>query len=241
VELFPAIDLLGGKAVRLAEGDRTRATVYSDRPDEVAAAFTDAGATNLHVVDLDGAFCGAPVQREAIQRIFVVAAARGCRVQVGGGLRTAEAVEAALDAGAARVVVGTLAVREPETTRALCRAHPSRIVVAVDGRGDKVAVDGWRDGSTTGIDELSHAAAHWGAAAILYTDVARDGLQVGPAVERTAALQDSLGDRIDVIASGGIASLDDLERLATAGIRGAVVGRALYEHNFTLEEALARC
>jgi phosphoribosylformimino-5-aminoimidazole carboxamide ribotide isomerase len=239
VILLPAIDLLDGKAVRLAGGRREEATIYSAEPWALAEGFARAGASWIHVVDLDGAFAGRPAQRELVARIIESAQAHGSTVEVGGGVRDAAAVEHLFDLGARRVVVGTLAVRSPDVVERLCGAHPEGIVVAIDARDGMVAVEGWQETSTVSAADLARRAQDWGAGALLYTDVARDGLQTGPAVEATAALQDEVS--IPVIASGGIATLDDLDRLRDAGVRAAVVGRAIYEGNFTVEEALARC
>jgi phosphoribosylformimino-5-aminoimidazole carboxamide ribotide isomerase len=239
--VIPAVDLLEGRAVRLAGGERERATIYSDAPWELAAEFARAGAKRIHVVDLDGAFAGRPVQLDLIRRLLDAARSSSddCELEVGGGIREAASVEALFDAGADKVVVGTLAVREPQTVAALCRAHPQGIVVAIDARDGMVAVEGWRETSRMPALDLARDAAQWGAAGLLYTDVARDGLQVGAAVEATAALQAQVP--IDVIASGGVATLADLDALRDAGIRAVVLGRALYERNFTFPEALARC
>jgi phosphoribosylformimino-5-aminoimidazole carboxamide ribotide isomerase len=239
VILLPAIDLLDGKAVRLAGGRREAATIYSEEPWSLAEGFARAGANWIHVVDLDGAFAGRPAQRELVARIIETARAHGSTVEVGGGVRDADAVEHLFELGAQRVVVGTLAVRAPDVVSRLCRAHPERIVIAIDARDGMVAVEGWQETSTVPAADLARRAEHWGAGALLYTDVARDGLQTGPAVEATAALQAEVS--IPVIASGGIATLGDLDRLRDAGVRAAVVGRAIYEGNFTVEEALARC
>lgn len=251
--LIPAVDLLGGKAVRLAEGDRARATVYSDEPWRMAEAFVRAGARRIHVVDLDGAF-GEPRQVDLLRRMLdAVREAAGpegtAEIEVGGGIRDAFAVDELLVAGVDKVVVGTLAVREPDTVAELCAENPGRIVVAIDARDGSVAVDGWRELASITAAELAAEAVRWGAAGLLYTDVSRDGLQVGAAVETTAALQaevdrhcvDAGREPIDVIASGGIGSLNDIEALVRADVRAAVLGRALYERSFTLEEALSRC
>lgn len=237
MRIIPAIDLLEGKAVRLREGRREEATVYHERPWELAARFAEAGAEELHVVDLDGAFAGAPRQLEMIRRIL---AAAGRPVQVGGGIRDAAAIAAVLEAGAARVVLGTAAVREPALVEAACRTHPGRVVVAVDARDGRVAVEGWAATSDVDAIELARRAAGWGAARILYTDVTRDGTRRGPNVAATARLQEALGE-LPVIASGGIGTLDDLQTLAARGVKMCVVGRALYDGAFTLEEALAAC
>ena len=246
---IPAIDLLEGRAVRLAEGDRARATIYSEEPRALATAFVVDGATRLHVVDLDGAFAGRPAQvglvRELLDAARSAAAAAGRRVEVevGGGIRDADAVEALIDAGVDKVVVGTLAVREPELVASLCARHERRIIVAIDARDGMVSIEGWRETSALPAAELGKQAAGWGADALLFTDVSRDGLQVGAAVESTVALQAEVDAvrPIDVIASGGVGSLEHLDALVAAGVRAVICGRALYERNFTLKEALARC
>lgn len=237
--VIPAIDVMGGKAVRLTQGERSRSTIYADRPAELAARFAAAGAQRIHVVDLDGAFAGQPVARAILAEIVDVAGAGGARVQAGGGIRDAEAVRAMIDAGVDQVVLGTLAVRQPALAQALCQEYPGRIIVATDARDGKVAVAGWQESTDTPVEALASAAQRWGAAAILHTDVGRDGTQVGPAVEATAALQLELS--IPVYASGGVGSLAHLDACAAAGIAGVVLGRALYEGAFTVEEALARC
>lgn len=237
--VIPAIDLMGGKAVRLAQGERDRVTTYSDDPVGLAEGFAQAGAGSIHVVDLDGAFEGRPSQRDIIVSICEVAAKHGVRVQTGGGIRTAETVDALIDAGIDRVVLGTLAVKEPSTVEALCQKHPDRIIVAADARKGMVAVSGWTEASELSTLELAQSAARWGAAAVLYTDVSRDGMQGGPAVEDTAVIQMQVP--IPVYASGGVGSLEDIEACARAGIAGVVLGRALYEGAFTVEEALSRC
>jgi len=232
VKLYPAIDLLGGKAVRLEEGRRDRATVFADRPLELVSELARGGADRLHVVDLDGAFAGAPQQIDLVQQIV---AASPLPVEIGGGIRDRAAIDAAIALGAAYVVLGTAAVRSPELVEAACRAYPGKLIVAVDARDGVVAVDGWtRTGDVTAI-ELGTRAAGWGAAALLYTDVARDGLHVGPNVAATAELARAVS--CEVIASGGVGSLDDLARLRDAGIAAVVVGRALYDKRFTVEQA----
>ena len=233
--VIPAIDLLDGKAVRLLRGERDSATIYSDRPWELAAEIIAAGADRLHIVDLEGAFSGAPVARAAIERIAGAAAAENIPVQVGGGLRDRAAVEAVFAAGARWAVLGTAAVRQPALVRELCAAFPQRIIVAVDARDGVVAIEGWTEAAAVRAEELGRRAAGWGAAALLYTDVARDGTGTGPAVESTAALSRAVP--VPVIASGGIGSLDDLRALNAAGVAMAVVGRALLDRRFTLAEA----
>jgi phosphoribosylformimino-5-aminoimidazole carboxamide ribotide isomerase len=234
VRLYPAIDLMGGKAVRLEEGRRDRATVFSERPVELVATLTRDGADRLHVVDLDGAFAGSPQQAALIREIV---AASALPVEVGGGIRDRAAIEAVIALGAAFVVLGTAAVRSPELVEQACRAYPGQIIVAVDARDGIVAVDGWTaSGNVTAI-ELGKRAASWGCAALLYTDIARDGIHVGPNVEATAELSRAVD--CEVIASGGVGSLDDLRRLAVAQIAAVVVGRAIYDQRFTVAEAAA--
>jgi len=231
MKLFPAIDLLGGRAVRLEEGKRDRATVFHDRPVELVAQLAQGGADRLHVVDLDGAF-GEPRQLPLIAEII---AASPIPVEVGGGLRDRPSIDRILELGAAFAVLGTAAVRAPALVEEVCRAYPGQIIVAVDARDGVVAVDGWTtSGGITAI-ELATRAATWGAAALLYTDVARDGLGGGPNVAATAAL--ARQSRIDVIASGGVGSLADIAALARAGVPAVVVGRALYDGRFTVADA----
>jgi len=232
VKLFPAIDLLRGSAVRLEEGKRERATVFHERPIELVAELARGGADRLHVVDLDGAF-GEPRQLDLIAAIV---AASPIPVEVGGGIRDRDALERVIALGAAFVVLGTAAVRSPALVEHACRAYPNRIIVAVDARDGVVAVDGWTaSGGITAV-ELGARAAGWGAAALLYTDVARDGMGGGANVAATAALARAVG--IEVIASGGVGSLDDITALRRAGIAAAIVGRALYDGRFSVADAV---
>ncbi len=234
MEIWPAIDLKAGQVVRLAEGDMARATVYAEDPAEVARAFAAQGAGNLHVVDLDGATAGSARNRESVMAIL---AATGARVQVGGGIRSMAAIEGWLAAGAARVVLGTAALEDPALVRLAARRFPGAIVVAVDARDGLVATRGWAEVSTVPAVELGRRFADAGVAALLFTDIGRDGLMAGVNVAATAALAAAVP--LPVLASGGIASLADLAALrAQPGIAGAVVGRALYEGRFSLAEAL---
>jgi phosphoribosylformimino-5-aminoimidazole carboxamide ribotide isomerase len=232
VKLFPAIDLLGGRAVRLEEGKRERATVFHDRPIALVAELAQGGADRLHVVDLDGAF-GEPRQ---IELITAIVASSPIPVELGGGIRDRAAIDRMFELGCGFVVLGTAAVRSPSLVETACRAYPNRIIVAVDARDGIVAVDGWTaSGQVTAI-ELGARAAAWGAAALLYTDVARDGLGGGPNIAATAQLARAAG--IEVIASGGIGSLDDIAALRRAGIPAAVVGRAIYDGRFSVADAV---
>lgn len=232
MKLFPAIDLLGGLAVRLEEGKRERATVFHDRPIELVAQLARDGADRLHVVDLDGAFG----ERRQLALLASLIAASPIPVEVGGGIRDLAAIDSVIALGAAFVVLGTAAVRSPALVEHACRAHPGRIIVAVDARDGIVAVEGWTVSGGITASGLTSRAASWGAAAVLYTDVARDGLTAGPNVEATAALTRAAD--IPVIASGGVGSLDDLARLREAGIPAVVVGRAIYDGRFTVAEAV---
>jgi phosphoribosylformimino-5-aminoimidazole carboxamide ribotide isomerase len=234
--VIPAIDLLDGRAVRLRQGRREEATVYAERPETVAAGFAAEGATRLHVVDLDGAFAGRARNLDAIGRI--IAAAPGVAVEVGGGVRDLQAARRLVDLGARFVVLGTAAVEDPDLVAAACGAWPGRVIVAVDARDGRVAVAGWTAASARTAVEVGQAAARAGVAAVLYTDISRDGLQTGPNVAATRALAAALAP-LPVIASGGVGTLADVTALARAGTYAVVVGRALYERTFTLAAALA--
>ncbi len=229
--ILPSIDLLGGNVVRLYKGKRDSAKVYSNAPAEIARGFVAAGAKRVHVVDLDAAF-GDGDNRAVLAQI----ARAGAEVQAGGGVRDLAAARALLDSGVRAIVLGTSAVKQPELVESLCRELPGRVIVAVDAHGDKVAVEGWAEKTDVDAGDLAARAIEWGAAAILYTDITRDGTGVGPNVEATARLARVLHPT-PVIASGGIGTLEHLRALALAGVPQAVVGRALYESQFTLGEA----
>jgi phosphoribosylformimino-5-aminoimidazole carboxamide ribotide isomerase len=234
MNVLPAIDLLDGKAVRLHQGRYDAVTVYADDPPALAAALRGR-VPILHVVDLEGARAGRAAQRDVVQRVVQ---AFGDGVQVGGGVRSLAAVESYLDLGAARVVLGTAAVRDPALVREAARRWPGRVVVALDARDGKVALDGWEQLSTRTALDVAQGLAGLPVAALLYTDVSRDGTQVGPNLAATAEL--AAGGGFPVLASGGVGSLDHLRALAAIpNVTGAIVGRALYENAFTLEEALA--
>ena len=235
MKILPAVDLLNGKAVRLVEGDRQRATVYSHKPLLMLERWAESGAERVHLVDLDGAFAGQPTQRELVGRLLQAAP---IPVEVGGGLRTAEAIEAALDAGASAAVVGTAALEAPDMVAEVCGRHPGRIVVAVDAIAGKVATRGWTAEAETTAIELAERAADWGAAAVLYTDVSVDGTERGPDLDGTTALVGAVGGRLEVIASGGVGTLDHLRALVQTGADWAIVGKALYENRFTLGDAI---
>jgi phosphoribosylformimino-5-aminoimidazole carboxamide ribotide isomerase len=231
--VIPAIDLLGGKAVRLHQGRYDEVTVYDDDPAARARGWRGK-VPRLHVVDLEGARAGRPVQ-DAIVR--AVASGFGPGVQAGGGVRSSEVALAYLALGIDRVVIGTSAVTDPELVFALAEAHPFRIVLAVDAKDGKVRTDGWMKTSESSAAEVIDVFRSAAIAAVLYTDIARDGTRGGPNVESTALLAQS--SPFPVIASGGVGSLDHLRALARAGIASTIVGRALYDGSFTLDEAIA--
>jgi phosphoribosylformimino-5-aminoimidazole carboxamide ribotide isomerase len=236
--LYPAIDLKGGQVVRLKRGDMAQATVYSAEPGAQARRFAAAGFGWLHVVDLDGAFAGRPANAAAVQTIL--AAIPGVPVQLGGGIRSMATVEAWLDQGVRRVILGSAALKDPEFALAACKAYPGRVAVGIDARGGMVAAEGWADISTMPAQELARRFEDAGAAAIIYTDIDRDGMLGGVNLEQTLALARAV--RVPVIASGGVASLDDLAALAAVaseGIEGVIIGRALYDGRVDPAKALA--
>jgi len=235
--LYPAIDLKQGQVVRLQRGDMAQATIYAEDPAEQAARFAADGFTWLHVVDLDGAFAGKPANAEAVARIL---AATSMPVQLGGGIRNMPTVEAWLGGGVTRVILGSAAVKDPSFVRQACRHFPGRVVVGIDARGGMVATEGWAETSTLSARDLALRLEDAGAAAIIYTDIERDGMLSGVNVEQTRAL--ALALETPVIASGGVASLADLVALkavASDGISGCILGRALYDGRIDPREALA--
>ncbi|MEW9835369.1 1-(5-phosphoribosyl)-5-[(5-phosphoribosylamino)methylideneamino]imidazole-4-carboxamide isomerase [Mesorhizobium marinum] len=235
--LFPAIDLKDGKCVRLKLGDMDTATVYNEDPAAQARAFEDQGFSWLHVVDLNGAFQGKSVNSAAVGAILK---ATKNPVQLGGGIRNLAQIEDWLDRGLSRVILGTVAVREPDLVRQACRAFPGKIAVGIDARGGKVAVEGWAEASSLGVIELAKKFEDAGVAAIIYTDIDRDGVLSGINWESTIALAEAVP--IPVIASGGLASLADIRRMTLPDARkleGAISGRALYDGRIDPAEALA--
>jgi phosphoribosylformimino-5-aminoimidazole carboxamide ribotide isomerase len=234
--LIPAVDLREGRCVRLREGRDDARTVFSDDPVAMAERWVAQGAERLHVVDLDGAFAGAPRQTALIAKI--VDAVRPVPVQAGGGLRDIAAVEAMLEAGVGWVVIGTRAAVDAAFLADVCGRFADRVLVAADARGERVAIRGWTESSELTVVELGRRARDAGAAALLYTDVSRDGTALGPNVEATDALAQAV--RLPVLASGGVGRIHDLTRLARVpGVLGTVVGRALYTGAIDLAAALA--
>jgi phosphoribosylformimino-5-aminoimidazole carboxamide ribotide isomerase len=236
VILFPAIDLKDGVAVRLEQGDMARAVVFHRDPAWQAHAFETQGFQYLHIVDLDGAFAGKPVNQAAVDRILETVA---CPVQLGGGIRDMATIEGWLEKGVTRVIIGTAAVRNPQLVKDAARLHPGRVAVGLDARDGKVAVDGWAATSELSALELAQRFENAGVSAIVYTDVARDGMLRGLNLDATIALAEAIS--IPVIASGGLASLDDVHALMQPRahkLAGAIAGRALYDGRLDPVEAL---
>jgi phosphoribosylformimino-5-aminoimidazole carboxamide ribotide isomerase len=236
MDVIPAVDVQGGRCVRLRQGEHARATVYVDDPVIAARTFIDAGATRLHVVDLDAARGRPdPESHTAVARIVAACVTAGCSVQVGGGIRDVDAAEQWLGAGAALVILGSVAASAPEIALAICTAVDGRVLLGLDVRAGVARVQGWTEDGTSAKDLLGTWRA-WPAAGLVYTDTARDGLLGGPDIEGLVQCRDVYGG--PVIASGGISSLADITACATAGAAGVIVGKALYEGRFDLTAAL---
>ncbi len=234
--LYPAIDLKQGAVVRLRQGVMAAATVYATDPAEVARRFTAAGCRFLHVVDLDGAFAGRAVNRAAVRAIL---GAVSVPVQLGGGIRDLAAIAGWLEAGVRRVILGSAAVKDPSLVRVACRSFPDRVAIAIDARAGLVAAEGWAEATEIPAADLARRFEDAGAAAVIYTDIGRDGMFAGLDLERTLALARQI--RTKFIASGGVGSLDDLRMLkerAAGVVEGVIVGRALYDGRVRLDEAL---
>jgi phosphoribosylformimino-5-aminoimidazole carboxamide ribotide isomerase len=233
--LYPAIDLKDGQAVRLVRGEMDQATVFSDDPAAQAMEFVRAGCEWLHLVDLNGAFAGEPVNATPVEAIL-----KACNVptQLGGGIRDMATIERWLDKGLQRVILGTVAVENPDLVREAAKAFPGHVAVGIDARGGKVATKGWAEETDVELTDLAKSFEDAGVAAIIYTDINRDGAMQGPNIEATAALARSVS--IPVIASGGVSSLEDLIALREcgAGLNGAISGRALYDGALDLADAL---
>ncbi|MCP1167259.1 1-(5-phosphoribosyl)-5-[(5-phosphoribosylamino)methylideneamino]imidazole-4-carboxamide isomerase [Limimaricola litoreus] len=234
--LYPAIDLKDGQAVRLLRGEMDKATVFNDDPAAQARAFVEAGTEWLHLVDLNGAFAGAPVNGDAVEAIL--AACPGVPAQLGGGIRDMKTIETWIDKGLARVILGTVAVENPDLVREAAKAFPGKVAVGLDAREGRVATRGWAEETDVMVTDLAKSFEDAGVAAIIYTDIARDGAMAGPNLAATEALARAVS--IPVIASGGVSSLDDLAALKSTGvIAGAISGRALYDGAIDLAQALA--
>jgi phosphoribosylformimino-5-aminoimidazole carboxamide ribotide isomerase len=234
VLLFPAIDLRGGQCVRLRQGDYGQETVFGDDPSGMARRWVEQGAAWLHLVDLDGAREGRPVNGESVRRIIE---ATGVPCQLGGGLRSEAHLEEALSWGVRRVILGTRALQDPTWCEAMCRRFPDRIAIGIDARDGRVATQGWLHDSGKQAIDLAREVAGWPVAAIIYTDISRDGMLQGPNVEATAGLAAAVS--VPVIASGGVTTLEDIVALARRGLSGCIIGRALYEGRLDLSMAIA--
>lgn len=234
MEIWPAIDLRGGKCVRLRQGDYAQETVFGDDPAKMARRWVDEGAERLHLVDLDGAKQGKSGNLAAVKSI-VEAVDVPC--ELGGGIRDEAAIESLLGLGLKRLVIGTLALREPDWFRGMCRRFPERLVLGIDAKDGWVATDGWLEVSRTSATELAGQFAGEPIAAVVYTDIASDGMMSGPNVEAMREMKQSIA--WPVVASGGVTTADDVARLAEAGLDGAIIGRALYEGTLTIPEAHA--
>jgi len=234
MDLWPAIDLRGGRCVRLLQGDYSRETVFADDPVDQVRRFVDQGARRLHVVDLDGAKAGTAVQADLVMRMVRAA---GVPVQLGGGIRSLATARAYADAGVTRLVVGSVAIEEPELLEAMAAALPGRIVLGLDARDGRVAVRGWVDTSPLLAVDVARQSAQLPLAGIVYTDIATDGMLSGPNLDALGEMVRSVG--LPIVASGGIAVADDLRRVAGIGVQGCIVGRALYDGGLSLPDALA--
>jgi phosphoribosylformimino-5-aminoimidazole carboxamide ribotide isomerase len=236
VDVIPAVDVQGGRCVRLRQGDRTQATVYATDPVTAARRFIDAGATRLHVVDLDAARgAPAPETKAAVARMVAVCVAASCAVQVGGGVRDIAAAAQWLDAGVSLVILGSVAARDPDLALAICVAAQGRVLLGLDVRAGVARVEGWTEDAATAA-ELLRAWRAWPAAGVVYTDTTRDGLLAGPDLDGVRTCLELYGG--PVIASGGIGSIDDITACAAAGAAGVIVGKALYEGRIDLARAL---
>ena len=234
--IFPAIDIRGGKCVRLEEGRFDRETVFAENPLEAARRWVDAGSEWLHIVDLDGARAGQPVNLEVVKKI---AETFDVKIQLGGGVRTLESVAAILSSGVQRVILGSVAVRSPELVSQVCAKYGERIVIGIDARNGEVAVDGWEKSGLLQADELALRMKAAGATRIIYTDISRDGMLTGVNVAATLQLADKSG--LKVIASGGVRGLEDiqaLQPLTERGVEGVIIGKALYTGVISLKDAL---
>jgi phosphoribosylformimino-5-aminoimidazole carboxamide ribotide isomerase len=233
VEIWPAIDLRGGKCVRLKQGDYGRETVFGEDPAAMARHWVELGADRLHLVDLDGAKDGRPGN---LQSIRAIVEAIGVPCELGGGIRSEESIRQLLELGLARLVIGTLAIKEPEWFTAMCRAFPGKLVLGIDAREGRVATDGWLETSSRSAIDLARRFAAEPICAIVYTDIATDGMMAGPNLEAMAEMQAAVD--VPVVASGGVTRLDDVVRLARVPMAGCIIGRALYEGQISLPEAI---
>lgn len=235
MQIWPAIDIRGGQCVRLRQGNYNYETVYGASPAEMAMHWIHLGAKRFHIVDLDGAKQGCPCNMSAFQAILEVAGGLEC--EFGGGIRSEETIKELLEMGASRLVVGTLALKSPEWFREMCLKFPHRLVLGIDARNGKVATEGWLETSETSAISLAQQFEDLPVAAMVYTDIATDGMMKGPNLSEIKEVHKSV--RIPLVASGGVTTIDDVKALAAAGIPACIIGRALYEETLTLPEAIA--
>jgi phosphoribosylformimino-5-aminoimidazole carboxamide ribotide isomerase len=233
MQVWPAIDLRGGKCVRLRQGDYQQETVFAQDPAAVARGFAEQGARHLHIVDLEGAREGLPVNLPGVQEIL---AAVDMECELGGGIRDEQSVQELFEFGLSRLVIGTSALKDPEWFRAACRQYPGKLVLGIDARDGRAATDGWLNTSNVAAIELAHQFAEEPLAAIIYTDIATDGMMRGPNIAAMAEMQAAVD--VPIVASGGVTTLDDVARLADAGLAGCIIGRALYEGTLSLKDAI---
>jgi phosphoribosylformimino-5-aminoimidazole carboxamide ribotide isomerase len=233
MQIWPAIDLRGGKCVRLQQGDYNRETIFGDDPAEMARRWIAEGAQYLHLVDLDGARDGTSANRQVVAEILD---AVDIPCELGGGVRDESTIRSWLDAGLERLVIGTQAIKEPDWFREMCRRYPERLVLGVDARDGRVATDGWLDVSDVAATDLAQQYADEPLAAIVYTDIAKDGMMAGPNLPAMRDMNESV--KLQVVASGGVSSLEDVGQLAGIGMAGCIIGRSLYEGKLTIAEAI---
>jgi phosphoribosylformimino-5-aminoimidazole carboxamide ribotide isomerase len=233
VEIWPAIDIRGGRCVRLQQGDYKRETVFGADPVAMARHWVDLGAKCLHLVDLDGAREGRPVNISCVEAIVKAA---GVSCELGGGIRSDFAIQKVFEAGVVRIIIGTLALKEPDWFRRMCQKYPGRMVLGIDARDGLVAAEGWLKTSEVKAVDLARQFAKEPIAALIYTDIATDGMLTGPNVQAMAEMKQAV--KWPLIASGGVAAVKDIKQLAAAGMAGCIIGRALYEGTLTLPDAL---
>lgn len=235
--IWPAIDILGGRCVRLSQGDYERKTVYGDSPAGMADYWRSRGARRLHLVDLDGAKDGTTVNFDAVRELVETVAPYGVECELGGGVRTEATIEKLLQLGLTRLVVGTLALKQPDWFAQMTQKYPNKLVLGIDARGGMVATDGWLETSSTPATELAQRFDGLPIAALIYTDVATDGMMRGPNIDGATTMMRAT--RIPIVASGGVTRIEDVKRLSEAGLPACIIGRALYEKTIALEDALA--
>ncbi len=237
MQLWPAIDILNGKCVRLKQGDYAQETVYGESPADMARHWVSQGGRFLHVVDLDGAKDKEPVNRNSVQEIIEAVKNQKIPVEIGGGIRSEETIRDYLGIGVARVVIGTLALKQPDWFRGMALKFPNKLVLGIDAKNGVVATEGWLEASQTRAVDLAKQFIGLPLAALVYTDIAKDGMLEGPNFGEMVAMRDVVP--FDVVASGGVSSLDDIRKLKELGLPACIIGKALYENKFTLAEAEA--